>query len=70
MLLVNSFVSCHGFTIKKLVVNIIICHEDMTGKRGENVAGMGIHPFSMEFLCFGRKILHCSIFDDVITLHY
>ena len=33
-------------------------------------AGMSIHPFPMEFLCFGGKNLHCLIFDDVITLHH
>ena len=36
---------------------------------GKYVAGMSIHPFSTEFLCFGKKILHCLIFDDVIILH-
>ena len=46
------------------MANIGVCHEDMTGKReGENVTGMSmnaagisIHPFPMEFLCFGGKI--------------
>ena len=71
MLLDNNFVSYHGFTIKKLVVNIVVCHEDMTGKRGGRMLWeMSIHPFSMEILCFGRKILHCLIFDDVSMLHH
>ena len=69
MLPINSFVSYHGFTIKMLV-RIIVCHEDMTGKRGENVVGMSILPFPVEFSCFGGKILHCLISDVVITLHH
>ena len=32
------------------------------------VAGISIHPFPVEFSCFGGKILHCLISDDVITL--
>ena len=30
------------------------------------VAGMSILPFPVEFSCFGRKILHCLISDDVM----
>ena len=26
-----------------------ICHEDMTGKRGENVMGLSVFPISVEF---------------------
>ena len=45
MLPIDNFVSHHCFAIKMLV-EIIVCHEDMTGKRGgENVAGMNILPF-------------------------
>ena len=45
------------------MVNSGFCHEDMTGKRGENVmevninvAGMNTFLFPMEFLHFGGKI--------------
>ena len=34
------------------------------------VVGMSILPFPVEFSCFGGKILHCSISDDVIMLHH
>ena len=52
MLPINNFVSYHGFTIKMLV-KIIVCHEDITGKRGgENVAGMSILPFSSGVFMF------------------
>ena len=56
--------------------NISVCHEDMTGKRGENIMGMNmnamgmsVHPFQWNFYVLAEKYLHCSIFDDVITLH-
>ena len=47
----------------KMLTKIVVCHEDMTGKRGgENVVGMNMNAmgmsillFPMEFLCFGRK---------------
>ena len=49
--------------LKELVANSGICHEDMTGKRGENVAGVNINTVGMstfllhiEFLHFGGKI--------------
>ena len=44
MLPIDNFVSHHCFTIKMLV-EIVVCHEDMTGKRGKNVVGMSILPF-------------------------
>ena len=51
------------------MANINVCYEDMTGKKGGNVAGMSmnaagmsIHPFPMEFLCFVRKIPSLLIF--------
>ena len=57
------------------MANIGVCHEDMTGKRGENVKGMSmnaarmsIHPFQWKFYVLAGKYLYCSIFDDVITL--
>ena len=57
--------------------NIGVYHEDMTGRRGENVAGMNmnakgmsIHPFPWNFYVFVGKYLHCLIFDDVIMLHH
>ena len=28
---------------------VVICHEDMTGKRGKNVAGISIFPIMIEF---------------------
>ena len=54
---------CMTISLKELVANSGICHEDMTGKRGENVmgvnintAGMSIFLLPMQFLHFGRKI--------------
>ena len=48
---------------------VVICHEDMTGKRGgENVAGISVFPISVEFQYFGRKTLHYSIM--MMSLHY
>ena len=56
--------------------NIGVCHEDMTGKRGENVVGMNmnvvgmsIHPFQWNFYVLAGKYLHCSIFDCVMLHH-
>ena len=46
---------------------VVICHEDMTGKRGEN-AGIRVFPISVEFQYFGRKTLHYSIM--MMSLHY
>ena len=40
MLPIDNFVSHH---------KIIVCHEDIIGKRGENVMGMSILPFQIEF---------------------
>ena len=34
-----------SFHTIKMLVKIILCHEDMTGKRGENVVGISILPF-------------------------
>ena len=60
-----------------MMANISVCHEDMTRKGGENVAGMSmnttgmsIHPFQWNFYVLAGKYLHCSIFVDVITLHH
>ena len=57
--------------------NIGVCHEDMTGKMGENVAGMNmnaagmsVHPFQWNFYVLAGKYLHYSTFDDVIMLHH
>ena len=57
--------------------NIGVCHEDMTGKRGENVmgmnmnaTGMSMHLFQWNFYVLVGKYLHYSIFDDVILLHH
>ena len=47
MLPIHNFVLHHCFTIEMLV-KIIVCHEDMTGKRGENVMGISIFPFRIE----------------------
>ena len=59
------------------MANIGVCHEDMTGKRGENAmgmsmnaAGISIHPFQWNFYVLVGKYLHYSIFDDIITLHH
>ena len=51
-----------------MLVEIVVCHEDMTGKRGENVTGMSILPFQVKFQYFGRKTLHYSIM--MMSLHY
>ena len=47
MLPIQNFVLDHCFIIEMLV-EIIVCHEDMTGKRGENVTGISIFPFRIE----------------------
>ena len=39
----------------KMLVEIVICHEDMTGQRGENVAGISILPFCIEFCILAGK---------------
>ena len=52
----------------KMLVKIVICHEDMTGKRGENVAAISIFPFCIEFKYIGRKTPHYSIM--MMSLHY
>ena len=52
------------------MANIDVCHEDMTGKRRENVVGMSIHPFQWNFYVLVGKYLHYLIFDDVIMLHH
>ena len=50
--LVNKYSKCHLLQLSdsfvlhyKKLVEIVICHEDMTGKRGENVTGVSILPF-------------------------
>ena len=56
---------------------VVICHEDMTGNRGENVVGMSIFPICVEFEYFGGKTLHylirmmllCCIANDIISLY-
>ena len=60
---------------KELVADSGICHEDMTGKRGENVVGVNINTagmstflLPMEFYILVGKYLHYSTFDDVIML--
>ena len=54
---------CTAISVKELVINSGICHEDMMGKRGENVVGVNINTVGMiifllpmEFLHFGGKI--------------
>ena len=54
---------CTAISLKELVANSGICHEGMTGKRGENVTGVNINTVGMsifllpmEFLHFGGKI--------------
>ena len=49
MLPINNLVSYHGFTLGMLT-KIVGCHEDMTGKRGENVMGMSMNATGMSIL--------------------
>ena len=58
MILFNTMIP-----LKELVANSDICHEDVTGKRGENVVrvnistvGMSTFLLHIEFLHFGGKI--------------
>ena len=45
----------HYFHLVVFVLNngnsgiVVICHEDMTGKRGENVAGISMFHITIEF---------------------
>ena len=54
MLPINNFVSYHGFTIKTLV-KIVVCHEDMTGKRGGECHGNEYTPFSSGVFMFWQE---------------
>ena len=47
---------------------VVICHEDMIGKRGENVTGISVFPISVEFQYFGGRTLYYSIM--MMSLHY
>ena len=52
-----------------MLVEIIVCHEDMTGKRGENVVGMNILPFrNRDFNVLVGKPFITSIL--MMSLHY
>ena len=58
-----QFITLFCATNSYYVANSGFCHEDMTGKRGENVTKVNINItgknaflFPMEFLHFSRKI--------------
>ena len=54
----------------KMLVEIVICHEDMTGKRGGECHGNKYTPFLHKVSIFWQEnpsLLDC---DDVIMLHH
>ena len=72
MLPIHNFVLHHSlhycFTIETLV-EVLVCHEDMTGNGEENVMGISIFPFCIEFLMFWWENPSLLDYDDVIMLH-
>ena len=53
-----------------MLVEIIICQGDMTGKRGGECHGNKYIPYSCRILIFWWENPSLLDYDDVITLHH
>ena len=54
----------------KILVEIVICHEDMIGERGGECHRNKYTPFSCRVSIFWQEIPSLLNYDDVIKLHH